>query len=222
MTETRCPAGHLSSQTDYCDVCGARMSGPPAVLEATPEVPSGEEPGTPAAGEFPCPRCGAPNTAADRFCEGCGLNFESPSALQLAPPSGWEATVVADRGYYERADSGDIEFPASCPERRIALRGDQVSIGRRSASRAISPDIDLFGPPQDIGVSHEHALLTLGAEGTWALLDRGSTNGTFVNEDESPIPVDRPVTLRDGDRIHLGAWTTITLSRIGTPAPEAR
>ena len=294
MTTTRCPNGHLSSESDYCDVCGARM-GAPAELGGT-QPPAGsapvgaEEPTQPPDG-LPCPRCGTINAASDKFCEGCGLNFADPGAPAVEPPAseataapaavtseaaaapsgatseaaaaltgatseaaaapsgatseaaaaltgatseaaaaptgatseaaatptvaatGWVAIVTADRDYFERTDAGDIEFPADCPQRRVPLMAEQVTIGRRSRSRSITPDIDLGEPPEDIGVSHEHAILNRNADGVWLLTDRGSTNGTFHNDGETPLAQGEPVSMSDGDRIHLGAWTTITLSR---------
>jgi DNA-binding winged helix-turn-helix (wHTH) protein len=52
------------------------------------------------------------------------------------------------------------------------------------------------------GVSRRHARLRLDAEsGDAAIEDLGSTNGTFVNE----ARVESPVTLRDGDTVHLGS-----------------
>ncbi|MGO9973555.1 MAG: FHA domain-containing protein [Solirubrobacteraceae bacterium] len=239
MTSTRCPNGHLSSESDYCDVCGARL-GAPAELGGTQppagSAPVGAEEPTQTPDGLPCPRCGTINAASDKFCEGCGLNFADPGAPSAEPPSseaaatptavtseaastptvaatGWVAIVTADRDYFERTDAGDIEFPADCPERRVPLMAEQVTIGRRSRSRSITPDIDLGEPPEDIGVSHEHAILTRNADGAWLLADRGSTNGTFHNDGETPITQGEPVSMSDGDRIHLGAWTTITLSR---------
>ncbi len=228
MTTTRCPNGHLSSESDYCDVCGARL-GAPAGLGGT-QLPAGsapvgaEEPSPPPDG-LPCPRCGTINAASDKFCEGCGLNFADPGAPAAGPPAsaaaapptvaatGWVAIVTADREYFERTDAGDIEFPADCPQRRVPLMAAQVTIGRRRRPRSITPDIDLGEPPEDVGVSHEHAILTRNADGAWLLTDRGSTNGTFHNDGETPIAHGEPVSMSDGDRIHLGAWTTITLSR---------
>lgn len=236
MTETRCPNGHLSTESDYCDVCGARLDAT-ALLATQPEAPSpspsGEETTHPP-GSLPCPRCGTINAESNKFCEGCGLNFASPSpgpspssspaspAASGAPPgvdTGWVAIVAADHEYYERTDAGDIEFPADCPERRVPLMAEGATIGRRSGSRAITPDIDLAGPPEDVGVSHEHATLTLDPDGAWLLTDRGSTNGTFHNDNETPIAPGDPTVLGDGDRIHLGAWTTITLARAGPNPP---
>jgi pSer/pThr/pTyr-binding forkhead associated (FHA) protein len=43
------------------------------------------------------------------------------------------------------------------------------------------------------------------------VIDVGSANGTTVNDQLEPIEANTPVPLADGDQIHLGAWTTITL-----------
>ncbi len=48
-------------------------------------------------------------------------------------------------------------------------------------------------------------------DGGWHLVDPGSTNGTFINDAPEPIEVNVDVPVGDGDRIHMGAWTTITL-----------
>jgi len=51
------------------------------------------------------------------------------------------------------------------------------------------------------------------ADGSYAIVDRGSTNGTWINDDADPIAANIPMVLGAGDRVHLGAWTTITLRR---------
>ncbi|WP_067451211.1 FHA domain-containing protein [Actinomadura macra] len=132
--------------------------------------------------------------------------------------TGWSVLICADRDYYnsvialEGPDSTALTFPPYCPDRRVALSGDEVRIGRRSTSRALLPEIDLSTPPEDPGVSHMHAVLLRQPDGTWALVDPGSTNGTTVNGGTEPIAVNVPVPMGDGDRIHVGAWTTLTLS----------
>ena len=78
-------------------------------------------------------------------------------------------------------------------------------------SRHIEPEIDLTGPPRDPGVSRLHAVLTAGPDGTWSVNDAGSDNGMRVNGRD--VPPREAVPLRDGDRIHLGAWTVITITR---------
>jgi hypothetical protein len=42
-------------------------------------------------------------------------------------------------------------------------------------------------------------------------VDPGSANGTRINDGNEPIAVNVPVPVGAGDRIHIGAWTTITL-----------
>ena len=124
--------------------------------------------------------------------------------------------VTADRAYYDSVqaaggpDAGGITFPAYCPERRFRLSGAQVRVGRRSVSRGIDPEIDLTGPPTDPGVSRLHVMLVEAPDGTWSAVDPGSENGTLVNGNE--IPQGEAVPLRDGDQIHLGAWTALTIS----------
>ena len=140
----------------------------------------------------------------------------APPAADGLPGSGtWSAAVTADRGYFDAVqaasgpDADSIGFPAYCPERRFRLTGGEVRIGRRSASRGIDPEIDLTGPPADPGVSRLHAVLLRGENGSWSVVDPGSANGTLVNGAE--IARDQIVPLRDGDRIHLGAWTELLI-----------
>jgi hypothetical protein len=136
-------------------------------------------------------------------------------------PATWTAVVTADRDYYEMVlrEAGDdpsappFTFPPYRPELRIPMTTGQVRIGRRSASQGIVPEIDLSDPPEDPGVSHTHAVLLAKPDGTWTLVDPGSTNGTTVNGGTDPIAVNVEVPLNDGDRIHVGVWTTITLRR---------
>jgi pSer/pThr/pTyr-binding forkhead associated (FHA) protein len=123
--------------------------------------------------------------------------------------------VTADRAYYDSvqatgaADIASITFPVYCPERRFRLSGTEARVGRRSARTGIDPEIDLTGPPADPGVSRLHAVLIKAADGSWSVIDPGSANGTQVNGTE--IPRDQLVPLRDGDRIHLGAWTELRI-----------
>jgi FHA domain len=193
----------------------AASSGPAASAAPTGEV---------------CPDCA---TARDgRFCEVCGWDFlaEAPppersqahSALpaawpnQVAPAGAWRLVASADRAYYARMTAATpgaqmVAFPAFCPDRRFALDGHQLLIGRRSRSRGIEPDIDLTGPPEDAGVSHAHALLVSTPEGGWSVVDLDSANGTYFNDGTDPIQPNVPVAINDGDRIHVGAWTTLTV-----------
>ena len=141
----------------------------------------------------------------------------SGSPSRPAAAGTWTAVVAADRAYYDSVqavsdtDAASIMFPAFVPERRYQLSGAEVRIGRRSVSRRIEPEIDLTGPPTDPGVSRLHAVLTAGPDGSWSVVDAGSPNGIVVNGKD--VPAGQAVPLRHGDRIHLGAWTLITVIR---------
>ena len=86
-----------------------------------------------------------------------------------------------------------------------------MTIGRRSRSRGVEPEIDLSGPPLDPGVSTLHAVLLAAPDGGWDLVDVGSRNGTVVNGHPDPIAPNAPVRLAVGDRIMIGAWTVLTV-----------
>lgn len=223
-----CPAGHDSTSADFCDVCGLAIGATATVTAAEPVATAA--PGLPAE---TCPECGEPRTG--RFCEGCSYDFvagarrtpvaSTPVASTApvagtpvsVPTSGWSVVVTADRGYFDAVRQQDgpdvptISFPGYCPDRHFALAGKEIRIGRTSRSRGLEPEIDLTGPPQDPGVSHLHAVLLPQGDGGWAVIDPGSTNGTTINDDLEPIANDVPVAVKDGDRIHVGAWTTLTL-----------
>ncbi len=232
-----CPQGHASDDDEFCDLCGLAIGGTagPAVravgsgaaldpggphtvsLTADPDTPP---PGT------RCASCGG--DLSGRFCEVCGHDWLQPVTAPAVSPSepaasepplaqgSWVARVSADRAYFdsvvsEGPTSGAIGFPPFCPERTFRLAGTQVTVGRASRSRGIHPDIDLTGPPEDPGVSHLHAMLLARDDGGWSVVDLGSANGTDIGGVALPANAPRPVS--DGDVIHLGAWTRITLRR---------
>ena len=197
-------------------------------LRPAPEAGPGER----------CPRCGT--LRVGQFCESCGFKFTASPGPRPAPsfssgpqtplppsapaPSSfpypqttWTAEVGADHAYYERVqavtgpEGAAVAFPAYYTGRRFQLLGNQMRIGRRSVSRGLAPEIDLTGPPADPGISRLHAVLIAVPDGSWAVLDPGSANGTLVNGTE--IAIGDQVPLHDGDRINLGAWTAITVHR---------
>lgn len=159
---------------------------------------------------------------------GFGTDFmlEPPAGeqqYQTPTPSGrgtWVATVNADRDYFDDMmarsgpDAAGLYFPPYSPERRVPMTGrGQLRIGRRSHQRGTVPEIDLSIAPEDPGASHQHALLQEQPDGGWVVIDQDSTNGTSINGGADPIAAHQPIPLQDGDRIHVGAWTTITVHR---------
>ena len=130
-------------------------------------------------------------------------------------PDGWTVVVASDRTYYDRMwkartpANSDVTFPVCGNERRFALSGIQMRIGRHSTAHDLEPEIDLAEPPTDPGVSRLHAVLIAAPDGSWTVLDPGSANGTLLNGRK--IAIGDMVPLHDGDRINLGAWTVITV-----------
>jgi hypothetical protein len=210
MTVT-CPHGHESQTEDYCDQCGAPLAGAVRVGEPTAELDVVEEADTsPAARRPPCPVCGAPRSGDDRYCEACGFDFRAPPE----PAATWEAAVQADRSQFERLAVTGLAFPADRVEQRFPLDAATVRIGRsRGQSSEQTPDIDLVGPLEDPGISRLHAALERQPDGSYAVRDLGSTNGTTLNEDPDGVGTEVAVSLAEGDRLRLGAWTTIVLRR---------
>ncbi len=202
-----CVEGHTSAAEDYCDVCGAPIGGPQA--QPTP---------APAPEVKACPACDAP--VSGRFCEACGHDSALPEPVPPQPPTAasvvWTAVVAADREFYQRvlARGGPdtVEFPQYFPERRISLDKDTTLIGRHNHDQGVEPEIDLGIHPVDRGVSTQHAVLRIRDSGL-TVTDLGSTNGTSLNDSEDFLANGEETPLTDGDRIHVGAWTTITVVR---------
>ena len=208
-----CPAGHESATSDYCDECGAPMTASEPSGPAAPSAPSG--PRVPQTRR--CVVCDAELDA--RFCETCGHDSTRPAPPPAppTPPGTWSVVATADSAWFaevrrrEGPDIAAVAFPQYCPPRTFVLVAPQMTIGRRSRSRGIEPEIDLTGPPLDPGVSTLHAVLLSRQDGGWDLVDVGSTNGTVIDGAADPIAPNVPVPLAAGDRIKIGAWTVLTV-----------
>jgi hypothetical protein len=212
-----CTEDHSTAAGEYCGVCGLRLRG--GQPEATAALAPVQR----------CPSCGAAREG--RFCEVCGydsalgpppepaspVDGDAAAAPRAAAGGTWTAVVRADRAWFEEVlrrdgpDAARLQFPTFPIERRFVLDRPQLTIGRRSRSRGVEPEIDLSAPPLDPGVSTLHALLVGRTDGGWEVVDLDSTNGTIVGDRPDPIPPNTPVRLADGDVVKVGAWTTITL-----------
>jgi len=273
MSQTPCPNGHMSTDPEWCDTCGARLGAAPAAAAAEPGGPgsplSTPPSGAPVAGvdSLPCPHCGAANTTDALFCEDCGYDFTtgqapdpvptgtvpvvsataSPTAVSASStaassstatpaatgdpssppaqpgPPGWIVIVEIDPKWYElKGTLADQPLPQPSSS-TIPLAVAIVHIGRSSQSRGIHPEIAMDA---DTAVSRQHAQLvasaasgdTGAAPDSYAVVDLGSTNGTFVvksglepDASTEPIAPGAPVLLADGDRVYIGAWSRLTI-----------
>ena len=227
-----CPRCGIPRTGQFCEACGFNFQGPRF-------IPSGPPPNALASSPPPAPASSPPPAAIPPTSIGSAVSSGQPAPSAESAPSArsapsvasippspstssfpypqatWTAVVGADRAYYEQVqalagpEGAAVTFPSYCAERRFQLVGNQMRIGRRSVSRGLAPEIDLTGPPADPGISRLHAVLIATPDGSWAVLDPGSANGTLVNGSE--IATGDQVPLHDGDRINLGAWTGITV-----------
>ncbi|WP_236710605.1 FHA domain-containing protein, partial [Streptomyces sp. 150FB] len=198
---------------------GAPVPPPPTQQQAPPYQTQGQQPPGPPAGpsfQAQAPQAPQQPQSPQSSQQGGPQQQYPPSA---AAPANWSAVIGPDRDYFmammQRSgpEATGLNLPAYSPEQRLPLTGKQVTIGRRRHSTGESPDVDLSVPPEDPGVSHQHAILVQQPNGSWAVVDQNSTNGTTLNGAEDPIQPYVPITLADGDRVHVGAWTTITIRR---------
>jgi NAD-specific glutamate dehydrogenase/predicted ATPase len=135
---------------------------------------------------------------------------------QDQPAPEWVAVVSVDRRQFDRAggDPRGWEFPADRGVRLVPLDQPEIRIGKRTETS--EPEIDLGGSGDmaDPGTSRLHAFLQRMPIGRYAVIDNGSMNGTWINDELEPIEKYVPVPLDDGDEIHLGAWTTVKIQRV--------
>jgi FHA domain len=234
-----CPQCGVTRAGQFCESCGydftaAAWAAPSGA--AWTAAPAGVSPGTPASGPAatpppvpaaPAPPAPGPSVPTSRGAmpippvppvpAGAGPAAETvmPGVAVPDEEEHWAVVVTADRAYFDTVqagggpDAGSIAFPAYYPQRQFPLSGTEVRIGRRSVTSGITPEIDLSVPPADPGVSRLHAVLLRSPDGTWAVVDPGSANGTLVNGSE--IPEGQVVPVRPGDLIHVGAWTAISV-----------
>ena len=228
-----CPAGHESTTTDYCDTCGAPIGAATAPgsagaaaaeagggtgVEAGAEGAGGEagaEGGATGRAVTACPGCGEPVTA--RFCESCGYDVESGTPAGPAPVT---LVLGTDRAHWDRmVGSGEPAFPAVAPTLSFELSGDRAVLGRvRSGAPAGDVDLALTGTAADPAIS-QHQCVFERDGATWTVRDAGSANGTWINDAAEPLAEGATHTLAPGDRILMGAWTSLTVRTGAPPSP---
>ncbi|MEU3067140.1 FHA domain-containing protein [Streptomyces sp. NPDC006906] len=212
------PSGHTDGEDDWMlpPPSQAQAPQPPQQFQQFQQPGPHQDQGRPGQGHD-TPGQGRPHGQDQGYDQGQPHGVPGQGRPQQAAT--WTAVIAPDRAYFlammQRSgpEATGLNLPAYSPEQRLPLTGSQVTIGRRRQSTGESPDVDLSVPPEDPGVSHQHAVLVQQPDGGWAVVDQNSTNGTTLNGAEEPIQPYVPVPLQDGDQVHVGAWTTITVRR---------
>lgn len=184
-----------------------------------------------------CTHCGNEIRPGDKFCQYCGQQVrmesdEQPayvgaSSTPLQAPHSYSSpqSQPAASGSAPRGGTGPLGAvqegkarlvvrvsPTAEPgavvddgEREFVLDGRDVAIGR-----APSCDIVLAG---DQLASRRHALLRYKG-GQYSVVDLGSSNGTYVNDQE----IHGETELQDGDRITIGGHDMVFSTAAASPA----
>ncbi|NJO07084.1 MAG: FHA domain-containing protein, partial [Chloroflexaceae bacterium] len=147
----------------------------PAIPPVAPPDPPDTE------NKVPCDNCGYVNKNNARFCANCG----SPLVTVRARPAA-RLQIKSPRGSW-RLNIDDSKLPCR--------------IGRRDPSQGHYPEIDLAEHDRGIASRH-HALIQRDGQDGYALVDLGSTNGTYVNG--TRLAASSPRRLYAGDKIKVG------------------
>ena len=201
----------VPSMATTCPDCGTPRAGSAKFCEI---CRYNYETGAPASPVAP-PPIAAPVIASTNAPQAAPVIHADPPApvsvipTPLTSPIGggsWELVVTVDPSLYVEPDP-NIPCPANEPERTFPIDFAENLIGRRSDRKDIHPEIPLTDP----GVSHRHAKILRQADGSYVLLDVGSTNGTHLNGNLVAEGV--RTALSGGDEITLGCWTRLRLQR---------
>jgi len=195
----------------FCEDCGYDFT-------------TGQAPEPVPTGTVPVVSADAPSGSSVSSAPAVSTPATDPSAPAPVPgPPGWIVIVEVDPKWFElKGTLADRPLPQPASS-TIPLALATVHIGRSSQSRGVHPEIAM---DSDTAVSRKHAqLIATSSTGdadaeadTYAVVDLGSTNGTFVvkaglEPDASiePIAPGTPVALADGDRVYIGAWSRLTV-----------
>jgi hypothetical protein len=127
---------------------------------------------------------------------------EIPVEAAATPAGKWSIVASVDPSLREE---GSPEPPEHEPS-SFAIEKAENLIGRHSRARGIEPEIAL---DFDDAVSHRHAIVSRLEDGSLAVRDIGSANGTRLNGQDLPPLTD--TALKDGDALTLGHWTRLVV-----------
>lgn len=157
-----------------------------------------------------CPNCGTENRPGELFCQNCGTNLQSGTAVGTTKNIDESTGLTVPREFITDAGT-DIFAPGATlrieieggPEPLFIQPEHEIIFGRRDPATGAMPDVDLTPyAGYRMGVSRRHSAIRTAEDQHLDLWDLGSSNGTFLNGQR--LNAHRPYRLRDGDRLRLG------------------
>jgi hypothetical protein len=195
-----CGTDRPSQQARFCEVCRydfvKNEPGAPPVLP-----PAAADPATASTASSPAGASSDPLPAP----------LTAPSPTVMPAPAGvrWDVLIAIEPNtnlvWEDEGDGSSPPDPPQDPERRIPLDLAENLIGRRDEAKGVVPEIR----PHDLGVSRRHAKLLVHPDGSVAILDLDSSNGTFVNDVAIMGGVTTP--LAESDVVRIGYWTRLQI-----------
>ncbi|MGB3717524.1 MAG: FHA domain-containing protein [Candidatus Promineifilaceae bacterium] len=155
--------------------------------------------------ELHCQECNEPYKVGALFCEECGSRLFSDNYETLV--GGLAASAqpkpITEPREKPQVSAGMIVFFVLSSERRVDIPASgEIHIGREDPNRDIHPHLDLTADDgASLGVSRLHASLQSTENGVM-LVDLGSTNGTYLREEN--LTPHEPSPVWNGDIFQLG------------------
>lgn len=150
-----------------------------------------------------CLICGYENKPDSLVCAQCGASLQESDPTPIIPSRLDESAIRETKDQLlKRPGSDSITLYIAGKHQPIPIKDTGRVILGRNKSPEGPPKIDLNEyNAQILGVSRQHAALMITHE-KCTLEDLGSTNGTWLNENQ--LEANRPYPLRTGDLIRLG------------------
>lgn len=223
ITCPQCGAQNIPGMA-YCENCGTPLpqqaSAPVEAVAVAPQAPQQAAPDAgvpaptpidPASGALPLPVMPSdqPVSGPDQgtAAPGGGANVVAADASDAPEPAA--AAVSTAPAPQQSAPAGaatlTILFPSG---QAYTMQGDSADVGRADVAQNWHPELDVIpygGGAPDLGVSRHQGRLLRQDDG-FAIVDVGSTNGTYVNG--RAVPYNQAVQLHDGDTLSFGALNT--------------
>jgi hypothetical protein len=171
-------------------------------------------------GEIICPNCKYPNAADAGVCAQCGKSLSAMTTA--AAPAVAAIDVLQPLIQPPTLNIGEVMFLIAGKPDPIRIKlmpgENEILLGRRFEDEHV-PHLDLSDASDVSGsVSRRHAVIRLSSDRPF-VEDLGSTNGTWVNENQ--LAVGKPHPLRTGDLIRMGQQFVFIYFAVGTGVLES-
>lgn len=124
--------------------------------------------------------------------------------VMFVVPEKLDIVVKVDPSLIEE-DEFKEKYPKDLTERIFPLDLSENLLGRRSVAKGIYPEIDI----EDLGISHRHLKFLKQDNGSFSVLELGSSNGTELNG--IGLKPGIVTTVKAGDEFVIGMWTRLVL-----------